>query len=257
MRKGIDRRLQRALLGDFALDNWHQHRVDRHAFTIYVGGDPHREGDWDGNDSEPGVEHHMADRLELNLHVLTNLSKTRPILILLASCGGLWDEGMQMAAAIATCPNPVTVLALKWARSMTSIIPLAADRFLMRPPAQFMFHHGNAAFAGLAGGELDTWKAECDSARQTMLDLYVDRLKQGGKHARKSPATIRPMLEKMMERKVDVWLTADEAVEWGFADGAYLGDVRTLRITRKNTARRQRFMDCIRRPRTPSVKGEL
>lgn len=244
-------KIVKALMGDFALDNWHEHRVDRAAFTIYVGGDPHLEG----VDGEPGVEHHMADRLEMNLHVLSSIDPKRPILIIMSTCGGEWEPGMQMYAAILTCPNPITVLATKHARSMSSLIPLAADRFVIRPPAQFMFHHGSMIYEGLAGEEATTVFNELADSRDMMLRIYVERLKEQGKFHKQHPAKIRAMLEDKMRRRVDVFLTADEAVEWGFADGLVLGDVQ--RATKKNIKRRNGMMAVLRKPRNINFKGEL
>jgi ATP-dependent protease ClpP protease subunit len=236
------RRIRRAMMREYALDDWHQHRVDRHNFQIFVGVDPRHEAT---TNDEVGVEHMMADRLDLNLAVLSSISRTKPILITLSSCGGEWDAGMQMMGAILACPNPVTVVATRWARSMTSLIPLAADKFMIRPPAQYMFHHGTAEFSGLAGEELDTWKRQCDMTRQVMLDLYVDRLQERGSHSRKSPANIRAMLEERMRRQVDVWLSADEAVRWGFVDDVFTGTQH--RATKRNMVRRDRVSAVLRR----------
>lgn len=235
------RRISRAMMRDFALDDFHTHRVDRHNFHIFVGVDPRHEAT---TNEEVGVEHMMADRLDLNLSILSNISKTKPILVTLSSCGGEWDAGMQMFGALLACPNPVTIIATRWARSMTSLIPLAADKFMIRPPAQYMFHHGTAGYDGLAGEELDTWKAQCDASRKTMLDLYVTRLRSQGCHSRKSAATIRGLLEEKMRRQIDVWLPADEAVRWGFADDVYTGTQH--RAAKVNHARREEMRAVIR-----------
>jgi ATP-dependent protease ClpP protease subunit len=248
-------RIRKSLLGDFALDNWHNHRVDREARTIFVGGDPHIEGDdMEGRSTEPGVEHHMADRLDLNLHVLENISQ-EPITILMASCGGNWEEGMQMAGSLVTSRCPITIIGMKHCRSMTSIIPLFADKFYMRPPANYMIHHGYAAFEGLAGGELQSWVEECADSRDMMLRTYVARLKEQGKFSRTHPAKLRTMLEQKMDKKVDVYFTTDEAVEWGFADGVWTGvEQKAKRI---NKPRRTRMMEVLRKKRNINFKGVL
>jgi len=243
-----DAKARKALMDAFVLDDLHTHRVDRHTFSIYVGGDPHIEGDdVDGRSIEPGVEHHMADRFDINLNLLSSLNSKRPILVNIASCGGNWDEGMQMFGAILTCPNPVTVMATKWARSMTSIIPLAADRFVIRPPAQYMFHHGDYGYEGKAGEEAETAFEELKATRKMMLDIYVARLKMGEKFSRWSEPRIREMLEDKMRRKIDVWLDSDTAVRWGFADAVYEGDPSTLRAKTKNVERRAKMMSVIRK----------
>jgi ATP-dependent protease ClpP protease subunit len=248
-----DSKARKALMEAFVLDDLHNHRVDRHTFSIYVGGDPHIEGDdVDGRGAEPGVEHHMADRFDINLSLLSSLNPKRPILVTMASCGGNWDEGMQMFGAILTCPNPVTVLATKWARSMTSLIPLAADRFLMRPPSQYMFHHGQYVYEGNAGEEARTAFEELEASRKIMLDIYVARLKSQGKFAKWSEPRVREMLEDKMRRRIDVWLDGDTAVKWGFVDAVYDGDFPNLRAKAKNFERRAKMMAVLRKTSAPS-----
>ena len=238
------RRLRRALMSDFALDNWHEHRVDREAFIVFVGGDPHEET---STGEEPGVTHHMADRLELNLSVLTHINPKRPILLVLSSCGGNWEEGMQMFSALLTCPNPITVVGVKHCRSMTSLIPLAADKFYIRPPAQYMYHYGCFGWDGLAGEEAWTAFEELKAANDMMLRIYVARLKEQGKYSKDHPAKVRAMLEDKMRRKVDVFLSADDAVQWGFADALALAEVE--RAPRRNLRRRNAMMAVLRKPR--------
>lgn len=242
----IDAKMRKALMDSYVLEDLHTYRIDRHSFTVYVGGDTH---DVTESGDEPGVTHHMSDRFEINLGILSRLNPRRPILVQVASCGGNWSEGMQMFGAILHCPNPVTVLATKWARSMTSLIPLAADRFVIRAPAEYMIHHGTDAFSGLAGEELDTFKEQADKCRDMMLRIYIARLREQGKYKRYSEARIRDMLERKMREKIDVWLPADEAVKWGFADAVFDGNHGTLRAREPNILRRQAMMAVLRAPR--------
>lgn len=236
----------KSLTGDFVLEDVHLYRINRHTFTIYVGGDPlHAAADTDYN--EPGVEYLMADRFEMNLSILSGLDPQRPILVHLASCGGDWYAGMQMFGAILTCPNPVTVLATRWARSMTSIIPLAADRFVMRPPARYMIHDGSAAMSGTVK-EFLTDADELRKSSEVMLRIYIARLKERGPHKDKTPEEITDLLRKMIDQKSDVWFSADEAKRLGFVDGVFDGNLSTLLATTPNQFRRKRMMTVLRRP---------
>lgn len=234
------------LSGDFVLEDVHLYRVNRHTFTVYVGGDPHH-SPADSDFSEPGVEYAMADRFEMNLSILSGLDAERPILVHLASCGGDWAAGMQMFGAILTCPNPVTVLATRWARSMTSIIPLAADRFIMRPPARYMIHDGHSVAAG-TNTEVLTESDELRKSSEVMLRIYIARLKERGPHKEKTDEELRAMLRDAMDRKSDVWFSADEAKRWGFVDGVFTGNHETLRAASPNQARRKRMLAVLRRP---------
>lgn len=236
--------------------NWifedvHIYRCNRNSFTIYVGGDPAIE-DYDGAGVEPGVEHRMADRFVINLETLSSISSTRPILVNMSSCGGLWEEGMQMFSAILACPNPVTVVATKWARSMTSIIPLAADRFLIRPPAQYMYHLGSTTFDGL-NQEAETDDIQRRKTNEMMLRLYIARLKEQGPLTGWSEANIKKHLLKNMREHIDVWLTADEAVARGFADAIDFG--AGYRAAEVNQERRSRMQEVLRRPVNISIRA--
>ena len=188
----------------------------------------------------------MADGFERKLGILSGINQKWPILVHLASCGGNWEEGMQMFGAILHAPNPITVLATKWARSMTSLIPLAADRFVIRPPAQYMYHRGTYAFDGL-DEVADTVDIERRRATERMFRIYVARLKEQGMFSRRSEKAIREMLDENTRKKIDCWLSADEAKRWGFVDKVYDGKTSTLRITKKNTERRQRMIAVLRK----------
>ena len=56
-----------------------------------------------------------------------------------------------------------------------------------------------------------------------MTAIYVDALKRKGKFKNWSRLKIEEMLEDKMNKKVDVFLSAQEAVEWGFADEIHKG----------------------------------
>lgn len=235
---------RKALLGDFLLEDVHYHRCDRHTFTIFVAGDPlcYVEAG-----EQPGVEHNMADRLEMNLSILSGISKTRPILINMSSCGGNWEDGMKMFSAISTCPNPVTVLGTKDCRSMTSLIPLAADRFVMRPMSNYMIHYGSYGIWATQQ-EVDTDDIERRKGNEMMKRIYIARLREQGAFSAWSERRIRTMLEENFEKKIDVWLSADEAVRQGFADAVFIGDHSNLRATKKNTNRRSTMLEVLRKP---------
>ncbi len=249
----LEAKHRKALEGDFVPEDVHQYRLNRHDFSIYLGGDWLAQSDPNHGLGEPGVEHNMADRFEMNMSILSGINPSKPILVRMASCGGNWDEGMQIFSAIATSPNPVTVVANKWARSMTSIIPLAADRFLIRPPAQYMIHYGSYAFEGIEQ-EMETDDIERRKLIETMKRLYIARLKEQGEMKDWSERRIRTWLEENFKDHIDVWFSADEAVKLGFADGVYTGDLKTLRARVKNPARRQTMLDVLRRPIHVDIK---
>ncbi len=143
--------------------------------------------------------------------------------VVVHNCGGLWEEGMAIYDAIASCPNSVTVLSYTHARSMSSLIPLAADRFVMMPHSTYMIHEGTFGFEGTQK-QLRTEYYETNKAMEEMLNIYVARLKSHGKYKNKAAKWIRELLVKKMNDKEEFYLDANEAVDIGFADSVFGDD---------------------------------
>jgi len=168
---------------------------------------------------EPGVEYAMASRFIKNMNVVMGQSAA-PILIHMKTCGGEWVEGMAIYDMIRACPNKVTILNYTHARSMSSIIFQAADKRVMMPHSTFMFHEGEMEFSGTPKMFRSAHDEEV-KALSTMLDIYATSLKRKGKMSKMRPAKIREWLMEQMDKKEDVYFSATEAVEYGFADEVF------------------------------------
>lgn len=221
---------------EFYLEDIHAYGIDRETFTIWVNSDPDIIPHASDEIVEKGVNYLMADRFEKNLQILANIDPHRPILVNLSSCGGDWVEGMKMLSAILYSPNPITVLGTKWCRSMTSMIPLGADRFILRPPAQYMIHDGMCAVVGTIK-QAETAFVDIKEMKRIMMNLYVNRLSNGKKFNSYTFSEIQKILRNRMDKEEDVFFTTKEAVEWGFVDGIP-EQFPNLRIPKINTKRR-------------------
>jgi len=214
---------------------WQDCRIDADAFTIYVGSDERED-----HIAEVGVEHGvtfaMADRFEQNMCFLAKLDPTKPITIYLGSEGGNWEDGMQMFGALLNSPNPTTIIGLKHCRSMTSIIPLAADKFVMRPPTEYMIHYGYWGFEGTAKGEAESAYASLQRSNKMMERIYTARLRSQGRFANSSEEEIAKFLRDNFDSKVDAYFSTTEAAALGFSDGIVRGPVE--KATEINRARR-------------------
>ncbi len=199
----------------------HEWNVDVRGFQLFLVGKPIEYVADDKNRGEPGVEYQMATQLIKNLQILSDITKDRPILIHMKTCGGDWSEGMAIYDAIWACPNPVTILSYTHARSMSSIILQAADKRVLMPHSYFLFHEGDTGVFGTNKYFQSYAEWLKKAVDPTMLDIYVRALKTKGKFKRQSPERIREMLQGLMDKKQDVYLTAQEAVEWGFADAVF------------------------------------
>jgi ATP-dependent protease ClpP protease subunit len=128
---------------------------------------------------------------------------------------------------------------------MTSVIPLAADRFVIRPLAQYMFHQGTYGFYGTEQ-EASTEDSQRRIGIERMYRIYVARLKMQGAYKDMSEQRIYDMLMGQTKDHVDVWLSADEARRWGFVDDLFLGNWKTLRATKVNEERRKTMFSVLR-----------
>ncbi len=171
-------------------------------------------------DENPGVEYKMSNTFLKNIRAL-EIKSEKPITIHMQSVGGEWSDGMAIYDAIAMSSCYITIVAYGQAESMSSIIFQAADRRLITPNTYFMSHYGSTA----AGGEyqsVQNWvkyeKHICD----IMLDIYAQSC-IGGKYFKEKYGN-SPDVDKVktyLTRKLksgDWYLTAEEAVEYGFAD---------------------------------------
>lgn len=173
----------------------------------------------DSEGEEPGIEFAIVNRLIKNINLIMRKNND-PILIHMKSCGGHWQEGMAAYDMIKACPNHITILNYTHARSMSSIIFQAADRRIMMPSSQFMYHTGTMAFEGTTKQFLNEAR-ELEKTNNIMIDLYIESMKKTGRYKRRSKKWLRNYIVTEMDKSEEVYLTSNEAVDVGFADEVF------------------------------------
>jgi len=205
------------------LENIQQYGVDLHTNQIYlVSNDAYIGEVYEPSDlgvNEPGVEFSMVTQFIMNLNILMRLNPGEPILIHMKTAGGLWEEGMAIYDIIKACPSPVTILSYTHARSMSSLIFLAANKRVMMPNSYFMAHDGTLAVSGTTKSSKSYVKFT-DRQDEIMRDIYVEAM-QYGEHAAKSDEMKWAWLRRQMDKKEEVYFTAEEAVQYGFCDEVF------------------------------------
>ena len=199
----------------------HDHWIDPDSRELWIHGVDVSGSGYEGD--EPGVEYNMSVRVIKNLHYLRKQHARKSVTIHLHSGGGDWQEGMAIFDTIRLMPYPVTIISYTKAESMSSVILQAAaasrhDTRLMMPSSYFMFHYGDISTTGscpAVESEIEFAKLQ----RRQLVDIYVESVSGSKKFKDKTEAQIRRSLENHMDKKGDVYLTAEQAVEWGFADG--------------------------------------
>ena len=206
-------------IGDNRIYDIHEHGIDIEANHIYL----FPEKDYVAGLGEPmgetGIEYTMASKFIYNLNILMRKSSD-PILIHQKTCGGDWAEGMAIHDAIVCCPNYVTILNYSHARSMSSLTLQAADKRVMMKHSTFMFHMGSMAYEGTTK-QFMTEATELEKSTKQMLDIYVNSMKNRGKYSKRSKKFIREWLVTQMDKKEEVYLDAEQAVRFGFADEVF------------------------------------
>lgn len=193
----------------------HDYWIDLNGRETWIHG--HYDATENDNLPEPGVEYKMSTKVIKNLHMLRQSNPTAPVTIHMQTCGGYITDGLAIYDAIKAMPYKTKIISYTHARSMSSIILQAANERILMPNSYFMFHRG---YNYVGGNTLEVysnieWAKKYD---EKLMNIYIDALKKGNKFKMRSRASLKAMLEDCMDKKSDYFLTAEEAVEWGFAD---------------------------------------
>lgn len=166
---------------------------------------------------EPGIEFVIAKRFIKNINICMRTNAGRPIIIHMKTSGGFWEEGMAIYDAIKSCPSKVTILNYTHARSMSSIIFQAADKRVMMPHSNFMFHDGSYAIEGTMKQVRSA--IEFDNRNDNvMMDIYIEKMKENGLYKGATSQKIKKFLRDQMDKKEEVYLNAEDTVKMGLAD---------------------------------------
>lgn len=173
-------------------------------------------------DGEPGVDYRMATTFIKNLRILDYLEE-KPILVHMLTCGGCWNFGMAIYDAIKSSHNHVTVLAYAHSRSMSSIIPQAADIRVIMPNCDFLIHFGTEELSGNYTSVISSIKWS-EYIAERMLDIYVEKCKEGEywrRHNMLTEKDIKEWLRHEMHQRQEFYMSARESVNMGFYDGVF------------------------------------
>ena len=169
------------------------------------------------SEEDPGVDYRMSSRLIKNLHLLTGISDD-PITIHLQSIGGIWHEGMAIYDAIKTSSPTIKIIGHGSVSSMGTIIMQAASERLLMPHAEFMIHYGEFAIDSnsVSAKTAVDWNERCN---QTMLEIYVEACYKSPGFKGYGKVRIQNALDKKMRMQQEWYLSAKDAIKYGFIDG--------------------------------------
>jgi ATP-dependent protease ClpP protease subunit len=135
--------------------------------------------------------------------------------------GGHWQDCLGMYDAIKASKADVVILAYAKAESSSSVLLQAADLRILMPNTNVLIHYGSfsmdAEHSKAAAAGIEWNERECDK----MVDVFTDRCMNSSIYKEKNWK--RMMAKKhiisQLASKCDWILTAQQAVDYGFADG--------------------------------------
>lgn len=137
--------------------------------------------------------------------VIDNLPVTpEDVEITINSYGGLVDSGNEIYTALRGYSGNITIN-IVMAGSAASIIAMAGDKVLVSPVGQIMIHNVSMGSYG-DHNDMDKASEILVKANSSLANAYVSK-------------TGKPKDEILALMEDETWLTADEAVQNGFADG--------------------------------------
>ena len=171
---------------------WNFKQNDNDDRVLYLTG-PIAEESWFGDEVTPALF-----KSELN-------AGTDPITVWINSYGGDVVAAAAIYTALKEYPGKVTVKIDALAASAASVVAMAADTVLMSPVAHMIIHNPYTVAIG-DSAEMQRAKDTLDAIKDSIINAY--EAKTGLR---------RTQLGHMMTAETD--LTAQKAVELGFADG--------------------------------------
>jgi ATP-dependent protease ClpP protease subunit len=133
----------------------------------------------------------------------------------IASEGGSYFEGLTMAAMISSYKGKTTAKGIGIVASAATVVFLAADEKVLTSNSFFMIH---SAWSGAEGNAKQISKTVelLNRVDEQMVNIYTAQMESKGKLINNSIEDTKAYVRNMMSE--ETWLTAEEAVDYGFAD---------------------------------------
>lgn len=174
---------------------------------------------------EFGVDYRSAITFEKNLRYLNTMSLD-PILVHMHMPGGDWQDCLGIYDNIKTSKSPVCVVAYAKVESSSTVLLQGADLRILSPNTNFLIHYGSISVDNehKAALSMVQWS---EKESQKMIDIFTERCIDSKVYKEKNwkRTVAKKHIVHQLATKRDWILTAEEAVDYGFADGV-LGSKR-------------------------------
>lgn len=171
------------------------------------------------NEDESGVDYKSAVVFQKNLRFL-NLVSLDPILVHMHLPGGDWQDCLGIYDNIKNSKSKVGIVAYAKVESSSSVLLQAADLRILSPNTNFLIHYGSLSIDNehKAALSMVQWS---EKESEKMIEIFTERCMNSKlcKEKNWKRMMVRKHIVTQLATKRDWILTAEEAVDYGFADG--------------------------------------
>ena len=133
------------------------------------------------------------------------------------SQGGQFDAGLLIYDAIKASNCEITIVCHGSVMSIATVILQAADWRISMPNCLFMIHDGGEGTNG-THNQVQSWAEICKKQRELMLNIYAEKCQNGEAFHGLTIAKVKSKLNAILKEKEDWYMTAEEALAYGFID---------------------------------------
>jgi ATP-dependent protease ClpP protease subunit len=199
-------------INTYNLHDIHNYNIDVDNREIYL------HSFLEGED-EAGVDYRSAIIFEKNLRYL-NLLSLEPIIVHMHLPGGDWQDCLGIYDNIKSSKSKVCIIAYAKVESSSTVLLQAADLRILSPNTNFLIHYGSISVDNEHKAALSMihWS---EKESEKMIDIFTERCMNSriSKEKKWKKMIARKHIVTQLATKRDWILTAEEAVDYGFADG--------------------------------------
>lgn len=171
------------------------------------------------NSEEDDINPTVAAQFVKNITLLDGINQNPIIIHMCSGFGGYVEAGFIIYDAIRACRSQVIMLVHGCVASMSSIVLQAADTRIMMPNSYFMIHYGYISIDGQSMISAKSLMEKINNDSEKDLKIYVERCKEAPFFKGWKESRIKKFIKDKLNYKEDWYLSAEDSVQYGFADG--------------------------------------
>lgn len=200
------------MVNNNTLEDIHNYNIDLENREIYLHS-------YIETSEENGVDYRSAIIFEKNMRYLNKLS-LEPIFIHMHLPGGNWNDCLSIYDTICLSKSKTVMLVYGSAESSSSVILQAPNLRILMPNATVLIHYGSLT---LDSEHKTAWSTMMWSEQESnkMINIFTERCMQSSIAKQKNwkKMMARKHIVSQLANRSDWILSAQEAVDYGFADG--------------------------------------